>query len=81
MGVASVIVSFAVCIFFNVGLNSFDVYSDITLAYNTLTFNLGESLLLTGCKVCSGKEDKDVFEVKNSSCQHCLTQNYNFECP
>ena len=80
MGIASVIVSFAVCIFFNVGLNSFDVYSDITLAYNTLTFNLGDSLLLTGCKVCMGKEDKDVFSVKNRSCQHCLTQNFDFEC-
>ena len=80
MGVASVIVSFAVCIFFNVGLNSFDVYSDITLAYNTLTFNLGDSLLLTGCKVCQGKEDKDVFTEKNRSCQHCLTQNQKFQC-
>ena len=80
MGVASVIVSFAVCIFFNVGLNTFDVYSDITLAYNTLTFNLGDSLLLSGCKVCMGKADKDVVSVKKSSCQHCLAQNYAFQC-
>ena len=80
MGVASVIVSFAVCIFFNVGLKSFDVYSDIILAYNTLTFNLGDSLLLSGCKVCFGKEDKDVFSLKNSSCQHCLTHNHLFQC-
>ena len=80
MGVASVIVSFAVCIFFNVGLKSFDVYSDIILTYNTLTFHLGDSILLSGCKVCMGREDKDVFSQKNSSCQHCLTLNHIFQC-
>ena len=62
MGYASVIVSFIVCLFFNVFLNSFDVYSDITLTFHTLTFNLGASLLLSGCRVCHGKEDKDVFK-------------------
>ena len=80
MGLATVIVSFVVCLSLNVGLNSFDVYSDITLSINTLTFNLGDSLLISGCKLCSGKEDKEVFTVKNSSCQHCLTQNDYFQC-
>ena len=80
MGVVTVIVSFVVCLTLNVGLNTFDVFSDITLSFNTLTFNLGDSLLLSGCKSCSGKEDKDVFSVKNSSCQHCLTQNNYFAC-
>ena len=80
MGLASVIVSFVMFLVFNVFLNSFDVYSDITLAFNTLTYKLGDSLLLTGCKVCSGKEEKNVFSVKNSSCQHCLTQNHVLEC-
>ena len=80
MGLVTVIVSFVVCLSLNVGLNTFDVYSDITLSFNTLTFNLGDSLLLSGCKSCSGKEDKEVFTVKNSSCQHCLTENYRFQC-
>merc|ERR1711963_1104244 len=80
MGWGTVIVSFVVCISFNIFLNSFDVYSDIALAFNTLTFNLGDSLLLSGCKVCHGKDDKDVFSVKNNSCQQCVTQNYYFEC-
>ena len=80
MGLITVIVSFVVCLSLNVGLNTFDVYSDITLSFNTLTFNLGDSLLLSGCKSCSGKEDKEVFTVKNSSCQHCLTENYNLQC-
>ena len=80
MGVGTVIVSFVVCIAFNIFLNSFDVYSDIALTINTLTFNLGDSLLLSGCKVCNGKDDKDVFAVKNNSCQQCITQNYRFQC-
>ena len=77
---SSVIVSFAVCIIFNIGLNSFDVYSDISLAYKTLAFELGDSLLLSGCKVCHGKEDEDVFSVRNSECQQCLTQSRAFQC-
>ena len=80
MGIASVIASFVLCWFFNVFLNSFDTYSDVTLASNTLTFNLGESLLLSGCKVCHGKENKDIFTLKNASCQQCLTKNFKFTC-
>ena len=75
-----IIATFAVCLFFNVFLNSFDVYSDIILAFDVLTFNLGESLILSGCKVCHGKEDSDVYSVKNRSCQQCLTRNRDFEC-
>ena len=56
------------------------MYYDIALAINTLTFNLGDSILLSGCKVCHGKDDKDVFSVKNNSCQQCLTLNYKFAC-
>ena len=80
MGYATVIVSFITCLSLNVLLNSFDVYSDITLAFNTLTFNLGDSILLSGCRVCYGKVDKDVFSYKNKSSQQCLTRNRNFLC-
>ena len=80
MSKATVVVSFLVCFAFNIFLNSFDVYSDTALAYNALTFNLGSSILLSGCRVCHGKENKDVFNYKNSSCQQCLTKNSKFEC-
>ena len=80
MGTTTVIVSFIVCFIFNIFLNSFDVYSDTALAYNALTFNLGSSILLSGCRVCHGKEYKDVFKYKNNSCQQCLTKNGGFEC-
>ena len=72
-----------ICTHKNIFLNSFDVYSDTTLAFNTLTFNLGDSLLLSGCKVCYGKEDKDIFTVRKTdghSCQHCVTANDWFQC-
>ena len=80
MGVVTVIISFAVCFAFNIVLNTFDVYSDTSLAFNTLTFNLGPSLLLSGCRVCHGKDEGDVFVHKNKSCQQCVTKNYVFQC-
>ena len=80
MSKATVVLSFLVCFTYNICLNSFDVYSDTALAYNALTFNLGSSILLSGCRMCHGKENKDVFKYKNSSCQQCLTENYEFGC-
>ena len=80
MVTCKVLLSFLLCIFINIFLNSFDVYSDTLLAYNSLTFNLGESVLLSGCQVCYRKEEKDVFGPKNSSCKQCFIKNYNFQC-
>ena len=80
MGTSTVIVSFIVCFIFNIFLNSFDVYSDTALAYNALTFNLGNSILLSGCRECHGKENNDVFQSKNNSCQQCFTENHRFQC-
>ena len=56
------------------------MYSDINLSFNTITFNLGDSLLLSGCKTCNAKDDKDVFSERNSSCQYCITRNLQFSC-
>ena len=80
MGLITVIMSIALCIICNIFINSFDVYTDIMLATNTLTFEFGSSLLLSGCRFCYGKEDEDIFSMKNDSCQYCLTENYEFEC-
>ena len=60
-------------ILFNILLPSFDTYSDVMLAYKTFTFNLGESLLLSGCRVCQGKDEIEIYNLKNKSCQQCLT--------
>ena len=80
MGLRTVILSFVVSIIFRIFLNTFDVYSDIALSTNTLTFNLGDSVLLSGCKVCHGREDKEIFSANNSTCNVCVTTNHNFEC-
>ena len=80
MGIATVIVSFVVCILINVFLNSFDVYSDTTLIFNTLTFNLGSSFILTGCRVCHHKDDGEILSRKNQSCSQCWTKNSQYWC-
>ena len=75
-----VIASFVMCILFNVLLNSFDHYSDVTLAYESMNYDLGDSLLLSGCRVCHGKSDSDIYKVKETKCQKCLLENYDFQC-
>ena len=65
----------------NVFLPSVDTYSDVALAYKTFTFNLGESLLLSGCRVCQGKDETDIYTLNNKSCQLCLTtSDFNRAC-
>ena len=75
-----IIASFVMCILFNVLLNSFDHYSDVTLAYESMNFDLGDSLLLSGCRVCHGKSDADIYDVKETKCQKCVLENYDFQC-
>ena len=75
-----VIASFVMCILVNVLLNSFDHYSDVTLAYESMNFDLGDSLLLSGCRVCHGKSATDIYDVKETKCQKCLLENYDFQC-
>ena len=75
-----VVASFMTCIFFNVFLNSFDHFSDVTLAYETLNFDLGDSLLLSGCRVCHGKKAPDIYSVKTTKCQKCVIENLTFQC-
>ena len=75
-----IIASFIMTIFLNVFLNSFDHYSDVTLAYETLNYDLGDSLLLSGCRVCYGKTASDIYSIKKTKCQKCVIENLNFQC-
>ena len=75
-----IIATFMMCIFFNVFLNSFDHYSDVTLAYETLNFDLGNSLLLSGCRVCHGKTASDIYSVKKTKCQKCVKCVWLYVC-
>ena len=82
MGVGSVIVTFVMCILFNVLLPSGDIGSDLKLMYLALTFNLGDSLVLEGCKLCYNKNQEDVYGSinnleKNSSYNKCKTCQFD----
>ena len=81
MGLTSVVTTIVLAILFNVLAPSGDVYSDLALMVNTLRFNLGDSILVTGCRVCYGKDSHDVYSIVNRSCQQCLTtQPYTPMC-
>ena len=79
MGLGSLTVTFVTSIIFYVLLNLLDVYSDIALAFRTLTFDLGESLNLVDVMFPIIKMIK-IYLVQNNSCQQCLTCDYQFEC-
>ena len=72
MGVASVVASILMCFFFNMILPSGDVYSDVYLLINVLTFNLGDSIELSGCKVCYGVTEEELY-AETTSCDVCFT--------
>ena len=75
-----IIASFIMTIFFNVFLNSFDHYSDVTLAYQAMNYDLGDSLLLSGCRLCYGKTASDIYSIKKTKCQKCVMENLDFQC-
>ena len=76
MGFGSVAATFVMCFLFNIFLPTSDVGSDINLMYQALTFNLGESLELSGCKSCYFKTLKDVYypeiHLEEKKCQSLL---------
>ena len=83
MSLACVVSTFVMCIFFNIILPSGDVQSDLYLMYQTLTFNLGDSLELEGCKSCFYKTDQEVYnpekDLTDNECKTCLFDN-NSDC-
>ena len=76
MGVGSVIATFVMCILFNIILPTGDVGSDIKLMYSALTFDLGDSSELEGCKSCYYKTDNELYHPKKhlneDECKTCL---------
>ena len=72
MGVASVLTSILMCFVSNMILPSADVYSDVYLLKNILTFNLGNSIELSGCRVCHGVTEEELY-AETTSCDVCLT--------
>ena len=70
-------------ILFNIILPTGDVWSDLNLMYLTLTFNLGDTIELEGCKSCYYKTQKEVYhpekDLSKNECQTCLYED-NLNC-
>ena len=79
MALFTVIRTFVLSIIFDMILPSGDVYSDITMMYQTWTFRNTESLELEGCKSCYLKTVEDLVPSKKD-CTFCITKNNNFHC-
>ena len=63
---------FCLSILFNVIFPTGDVYSDIALMVNTITFKIANTLEMSGCRICHGKDETEVYKQLNGSCQQCL---------
>ena len=76
MGVVSVVSTFVMCILFNIFLPTGDVGSDVNLMFQALTFNLGESIELSGCRTCYHKSENQVYYsekgLQENECETCL---------
>ena len=81
MGLTSVIVIFITCILFDIFLPTMDVGTDIELMVQTLTFDLGDSLELEGCKSCYHKNEKEVYYpekiLDTNDCKICLFDQFS----
>ena len=79
MAVFTIVRIFTLTIFFNTILPTGDVYSDILLMFQTLTFQNTDSLEMIGCRECFGKSEEDLYPTLND-CETCLTKNVVFRC-
>ena len=77
-GFWSVIGTFAIYILFNIMVPTGDVGTDILTMFSTLSFDLGNSLELSGCKLYYHKSAEEVFyQVNYSSDNDCKTCTFN----
>ena len=76
MGLTSVVSIFATCFLFNIILPTTDVGTDLDLMYQTVNFNVADSLELDGCKFCYHKNEKDVYyptkDIEKNPCKTCV---------
>ena len=79
MALLTLIRIFVLSILFNMMLPSGDVYSDVYLMYQTWTFQNTDSVEMSGCRACFGKNVKDLIP-KEDDCEKCVTKNIDFWC-
>ena len=76
----SILVLFVSSILFNVILPTGDVYSDVGLMVKTLRFDLGDTIELSGCRSCYGKDEDDSILVENEACPVCVEHRKGYYC-
>ena len=74
MALFNVIRIFVLSVLFNMIVPTGDIYSDIMLIYESLTFSNIKSLELSGCRACYHKTDIDLLPSKKK-CTRCITKN------
>ena len=74
MALFNVIRIFVLSVLFNMILPTGDIYSDIMLIYESLTFSNIDSLELSGCRACYHKTDRDLLPSRKK-CTLCITEN------
>ena len=74
MALFNVIRIFVLSVLFNMIVPTGDIYSDIMLIYESLTFSNIKSLELSGCRACYHKTNKDLLPFRKK-CTLCITKN------
>ena len=74
-----VIVPIVTSILFGILFPTGDITLDIKFMERALTFNVGKTLELLGCKLCYKNEDL-VYERKDKNCSTCLVNDYDNRC-
>ena len=74
-----VLIPFVTSILFGLLLPTSDVTLDAKFMEKTLTFNVGNTLELIGCKLCY-KSENLVYRKRKGKCSTCLVNDYKHEC-
>jgi hypothetical protein len=73
MAIGGVIATFVMTIIFGIIAPTFDVSSDVKLLFDVVTFQVGNSYELAGCRSCHGLSSDEVYQPKVESCKQCLS--------
>ena len=75
MALFTIIRIFVLAILFNLFLPTGDIYSDIGLMIETIQLRNSNSLEMSGCRACHGKEEVDIESANNDTCNSCIVRN------
>ena len=73
MALGGVIATFVMTIIFGIIAPTFDVGSDVKLLVDVVTFQVGDSLELSGCRMCYGLSTDEVYNPKVEHFKTCIS--------